>query len=45
MSDETAHVWDARLLVDGRTIDAAAAWSADSETAHSLCLTEIDVRA
>ncbi len=45
MSAETAHVWDARWHLDGRTIDAAAAWSAGSESTESVCLTEIDVRA
>jgi beta-lactamase regulating signal transducer with metallopeptidase domain len=45
MKAETAHIWDARRRLDGRTIDAAAAWSADSESSESLCLTEIDVRA
>jgi beta-lactamase regulating signal transducer with metallopeptidase domain len=45
MSDETAHVWEARRLLDGRIIDAAAAWSADSESTHAVCLTEINVRA
>jgi hypothetical protein len=45
MSDETAHVWDARRLLDGRTIDAAAVWSAESESNDAVCLTEINVRA
>jgi beta-lactamase regulating signal transducer with metallopeptidase domain len=45
MSAETAHVWDARRLFDGRTIDAAAEWSADSKSATSVCLTEIDLKA
>ncbi|HWY60736.1 MAG TPA: M56 family metallopeptidase [Rhizomicrobium sp.] len=45
MSDETAHVWDARRLFDGRTIDAAAVWSAESESTDAVCLTEINVRA
>jgi beta-lactamase regulating signal transducer with metallopeptidase domain len=41
MSAETAHVWDAR----GGHVEAAAAWSAKSESADSVCLTEVDVRA
>jgi hypothetical protein len=45
MSAETAHIWDARRHLDGRTIDAAAAWSAGSESTESICLTEIDVKA
>lgn len=45
MSAETAHVWDARRLLAGHHIDAAASWSADSENAKSICLTEIDVSA
>ena len=45
MNDETAHVWDARKLLDGRHIDAAAAWSADSESANSVCVTEINIKA
>jgi hypothetical protein len=44
MSDETAHAWDARRLLDGHYIDAAAVWSADSESADSVCLTEINVK-
>ena len=44
MSAETAHVWDARRLLDGRTIDAAAVWSAESESVKSVCLTEIDLK-
>jgi hypothetical protein len=45
MREETAHVWDARRRLDGRTIDAAASWSAESESGDSVCLTEIDVKA
>lgn len=44
MSAETAHVWDARRRLEGRTIDAAAVWSAGSESTDSVCLTEITVR-
>ena len=45
MKVETAHVWDAHRLFDGRTIDAAAEWSAASEGARSVCLTEIVLKA
>ncbi|HWC62155.1 MAG TPA: hypothetical protein VG501_00935 [Rhizomicrobium sp.] len=44
LASETAHVWDARRLFNGRYIDAAAVWSAEREGANALCLTEIDVR-
>ena len=45
MSEETAHVWNAHGRFDGHTIDASSAWSAESETARSVCFTEIDVKA
>jgi beta-lactamase regulating signal transducer with metallopeptidase domain len=45
MSSETAHVWDARRLLGGRIIDAAAVWSAESESTDAVCLTEVNVRA
>jgi beta-lactamase regulating signal transducer with metallopeptidase domain len=45
MSAETAHVWDAHRLFDGRYIDAAAVWSSESESTNSVCLTEIAVKA
>jgi hypothetical protein len=45
MHAETAHVWDAQWHLDGRTVDAAAAWSAESESTQSVCVTEIDVKA
>jgi hypothetical protein len=45
MSAETAYVWEARKSFDSHYVDAAAVWSAESESANAVCLTEIDVRA
>jgi hypothetical protein len=44
LATETAHVWNARKLFGGRYIDAAAVWSAESDSASAVCLTEIDAR-
>ena len=45
LAQETAYVWNARVLMDGRYVDAATIWSAPQIDAQADCLTEIDFNA
>jgi hypothetical protein len=45
MGQETASVWNGRRDIGGRTVDAAAVWSAPKDDAQAMCLTEITFKA
>ena len=42
LNQETAYVWNARLVQGGHFVDAATVWSAPQDDAQAVCLTEID---
>ena len=45
MGAETAYVWNARKLFDGRYVDASAVWSAPHDDDQAVCLTQMDFKA
>jgi hypothetical protein len=45
LAQETAYVWNARVLINGRYVDAATVWSAPQNDAQADCLTEIEFNA
>lgn len=44
LSDETAHVWNARKPLGALYLDAAAVWSAGGSDKKAVCLTQLDYR-
>jgi hypothetical protein len=44
LNEETAYVWNARLVMGSRYVDAATAWSAPQDGDQAVCLSEIDFK-
>jgi beta-lactamase regulating signal transducer with metallopeptidase domain len=44
MNTETAYAWNARKIIGGRSVDAAAVWSAEHDSDNAPCLTELEFK-